>query len=359
MECGGPRLSPGLAFIAFLGLVGYAYNAQSLYGVMSLGTAISVAALSIGTLLMRPTAGSVGIFFGRGAAGVALRRTLITTIAALTLFGWVELTLQRRGFVSVKGGTSLMVFASVVFACALLIRTSFELQALEVQREAARQALLESEIRYRSIFEYSKEGIALYEPILDDNGDVTDWLIKDANAAFISGSGKDRVHTIGHRLSEVFGNRDQIGGYFNAAREVFSTGKARQFEAFFGPLNRYYIASIFPIADRLFASTTIDITKSKQAEQLVRDSELRYRQIVETASEGIWMLDDNMRITFVNERFASLLGYEVHEMLGKRKFDFVFDEDPSSYNPSSICAAQDNVAWSMFASATRMAASAG
>jgi PAS domain S-box-containing protein len=314
-------------FIAFLGLVGYAYNARTLYGVMALSTAIAVASLSIATLLMRPAVGSVGIFFGRGAAGVALRRTLITTIAALTFFGWVELTLQRLGFVSVEGGTSLMVFASVVFACALLIRTSFALQALEVERENARQALSESETRYRSIFEYSKEGIALYEPVFDDKGAVTDWLIKDANAAFISGSGVDRVHTIGHRLSEIFGSREQMSAYFNAAREVFETGKARQFEAYFGPLNRYYIASIFPIADRLFASTTIDITKSKQAEQLVRDSELRYRQIVETASEGIWMLDENMRITFVNDRFSSLLGYETREMLGKRKFDFVFEED--------------------------------
>ena len=314
-------------FIAFLGLVGYAYNARSLYGVMALHTAASVGLLSVATLLMRPAAGAVGIFFGRGAAGVALRRTLITTIVGLTFFGWVRLVLQRVGLVSLEGGTSLMVFASVVFVCGLLIRTSFALQALENEREAARQALSESETRYRSIFEYSKEGIALYEPIVDDNGAVTDWLIKDANAAFIAGSGVDRVHTIGHRLSEVFGNRDEMGAYFNAAREVFVTGKARQFEAFFGPLNRYYIASIFPIADRLFASTTIDITKSKQAEQLVRDSELRYRQIVETASEGIWMLDENMRITFVNDRFANLLGYEVREMLGKRKFDFVFDED--------------------------------
>jgi PAS domain S-box-containing protein len=316
-------------FIAFLGLVGYAYKARSLYGVMALHTAISMAVLSIATLLMRPGKGAVGLFFGRSAAGIALRRTLIVTILALTFFGWVRVMLERLHLVSSEGGTSLMVFASVVFVCGLLIRTSFALQALEDERESARRALAESELRYRSIFEYSKEGIALYEPVVDDDGVVSDWLIKDANAAFISGSGKDRVHTIGHRLSELFGGRDEMGAYFNAANDVFLTGKARQFEAYFAPLKRYYIASIFPIADRLLASTTIDITKSKQAEQLVRDSELRYRQIVETASEGIWMLDDNMRISFVNDRFAGFLGYEVREMLGQRKFDFVFEEDAS------------------------------
>ena len=53
-----------------------------------------------------------------------------------------------------------------------------------------------------------------------------------------------------------------------------------------------------------------------KAQSALRESEERYRRIVETASEGISILDENARLTFVNRRFAEMLGYSVEEMLG-------------------------------------------
>ncbi|MEA2376067.1 MAG: hypothetical protein QOD53_2530, partial [Thermoleophilaceae bacterium] len=59
------------------------------------------------------------------------------------------------------------------------------------------------------------------------------------------------------------------------------------------------------------------------AQQALRASEQRYRGIVETASDGIWMLDDVDRTSFVNRAMADMLGYEVHEMLGRRAVEFL------------------------------------
>jgi PAS domain S-box-containing protein len=59
----------------------------------------------------------------------------------------------------------------------------------------------------------------------------------------------------------------------------------------------------------------------------VAESERRYRRIVETANDGIWMLDDQLVTIFANQRLASLLGYTVPEMLGRSLFEFVFEED--------------------------------
>lgn len=53
----------------------------------------------------------------------------------------------------------------------------------------------------------------------------------------------------------------------------------------------------------------------------------RYRIIVDTADEGIWVFDDEYRTTFVNNRMAELLGYENSEMIGKKLSDFLFKED--------------------------------
>lgn len=52
-----------------------------------------------------------------------------------------------------------------------------------------------------------------------------------------------------------------------------------------------------------------------------------YRQIVECAHEGVWVLDLDGKTTFVNPRMAGILGYAPEEMLGRDAFDFVLPDD--------------------------------
>jgi PAS domain S-box-containing protein len=70
-----------------------------------------------------------------------------------------------------------------------------------------------------------------------------------------------------------------------------------------------------------------DITERKRAEDAVRQSEEKYRRIVETTNEGIWLLDPNFHTSFVNRQMAAMLGYQPGEMLGRSVFDFYFPED--------------------------------
>ena len=59
----------------------------------------------------------------------------------------------------------------------------------------------------------------------------------------------------------------------------------------------------------------------------VKESEERYRRIVETTSEGVWMLDRHFHVSFVNHQTARMLGYTPTEMIGCPVFDFLFPED--------------------------------
>jgi len=58
----------------------------------------------------------------------------------------------------------------------------------------------------------------------------------------------------------------------------------------------------------------------------LREREEQYRRIVETAEEGIWIIDSHDRTTFVNRKMTQLLGYSQEEMLGKSPLDFMDDE---------------------------------
>ncbi len=65
----------------------------------------------------------------------------------------------------------------------------------------------------------------------------------------------------------------------------------------------------------------------RRSEESLRAGEERYRRIVETAHEGIWMIDQDQRITYVNRRMAEILGHAPAELIGRSAWDFSFPED--------------------------------
>ncbi len=76
----------------------------------------------------------------------------------------------------------------------------------------------------------------------------------------------------------------------------------------------------------LFAEVNVDISDRKIAEESLKQSEKKYRQLVELAQEGIWMIDADLKTTFVNPRMAEILGYTVEEMAGKNLFAFMDEQ---------------------------------
>ena len=70
-----------------------------------------------------------------------------------------------------------------------------------------------------------------------------------------------------------------------------------------------------------------DNTERKRAERALRESEERYRHIVDTTFEGVWSYDEYGVTTYVNGRMAEMLGCATDEMLGRSIYDFVFDSD--------------------------------
>ena len=63
-------------------------------------------------------------------------------------------------------------------------------------------------------------------------------------------------------------------------------------------------------------SVSTDITDRKRAEEALRESEEKYKTLVESSLTGIFIHQDG-KYVFVNDRFAEIHGYESGELLGK------------------------------------------
>jgi len=72
---------------------------------------------------------------------------------------------------------------------------------------------------------------------------------------------------------------------------------------------------------------TVDVTGRKEMEQRLRDSESRYRNLVEQVPDVIFSLDREGRFAFVNTQAAEFLGYPLEQVLGTPLRDYVAPVD--------------------------------
>ena len=77
----------------------------------------------------------------------------------------------------------------------------------------------------------------------------------------------------------------------------------------------------------IFASALGAEANRKRTDDELRTSDARYRQIVQTANEGIWVTDQLDHITFVNQRLAQMLGYTPEELLHRPVRDLIESGD--------------------------------
>lgn len=70
-----------------------------------------------------------------------------------------------------------------------------------------------------------------------------------------------------------------------------------------------------------------DITERKQAEEAVKESRERFRNLVETTSDWVWEVNENGVYIYASPKVRDILGYAPEEVLGKSLLDFMPPEE--------------------------------
>jgi len=141
------------------------------------------------------------------------------------------------------------------------------------------------------------------------------------NKALAEATGIAKEKIEGKSCSEVYPN--QAENYWRDDKEVMASGKPKR--NIIEPMEtakgvRWLQTDKIPYRDEKgdiigIIGFAVDITERKRAKEKLQESEKKYRTLVETAQEGIGILDPDENIIFVNQAFADLLGYQKDELL--------------------------------------------
>jgi PAS domain S-box-containing protein len=204
-------------------------------------------------------------------------------------------------------------------------RANAALQSEIEQRTRAEERLRSSELSYRSLFDNLQDLVCIYD---------LEGRIVNVNDAFLSRYGYGREELVGELAAPLFVDpeRDDPAGAMRRIREA-AEGEPQRFEIW----ERTKAGSSFPkevilTRGEYFGATVVisvgrDISTRKAAEAALRESETRYRRLVETSPYGIYALDREGRFTELNPAAEALLGRAASELLGRRFAEVAAPED--------------------------------
>jgi PAS domain S-box-containing protein len=186
------------------------------------------------------------------------------------------------------------------------------------------QKLNESEKKFHSLFENMAEGVALHSLLFNENGIPVDYRIIDVNPVFEQIIGISKENIVGKLATEAYGTDSPP--YLNEYAQVAIQQTSFFFETFFPPLNKYFLISVVPWETNGFATIFQDITERKLADEVLRQSEEKYRDMVEQINDVIFSTDTKGNFTYVSPTVEILGGYTPDEMIGHPMSEFI---DPS------------------------------
>jgi PAS domain S-box-containing protein len=170
------------------------------------------------------------------------------------------------------------------------------------------EALRESEERFRRLSEAAFEAIAIHEK----------GKIVDANLTYAQMFRYEPSEVIGMNVLDFAApeSRDLVWQSILSKCEqpLEAIGLRKDGSTFLGEI----CGKAIPYRGRMVTVTAIrDITERKRVEEALRESEEKYRLLAENVTDVIWVMNTDLRFTYVSPSVTRLRGYTVEEAMGQ------------------------------------------
>jgi len=177
------------------------------------------------------------------------------------------------------------------------------------ERKQAEDALRESEERYRNLFEDSRD--AIY--VTDRKG-----VLVDVNQAFVDLFCWPREELIGLHVPEMYCSPIERNRFL---QDIYQRGFVKDYELKLRKANGEAMDCLVTSTVRWSKDGSIlgyqgivrNITEHKRVQELLQETERRYRLLADNVTDGIWATDMDLRLTYVSPSIARLLGHGTEE----------------------------------------------
>ena len=196
----------------------------------------------------------------------------------------------------------------------------------ESQREAALEALRQSEEKYRNILKNIEDGY--YE--VDLAGNLTFF---NDSLCRLYGYSKEELMGMNYRQ---YTDKETAKKVFQAYNKVYNTGepsKEFNWQAIRKDGTKTYAELSISLKKDLsgnaigFQGIIRDITERKRAEDALRNSEKYFKEITENSSDIIIITDKNGDVKYCSRSVERFAGYTPEELIGKSALSFIHPDD--------------------------------
>jgi len=212
-----------------------------------------------------------------------------------------------------------LLFISMIPGTKQSIASLFDI----TDRKEAEKKLIESENKYRSIFENIQD--VFYQT--DHAG-----IITEISPSIERYTGFKRDELLGKSVFDFYSESSDREKFLKL---IMENGTVIDFELLLKTKNdSLMICStsshlVYDSNGKIsgFEGILRDITQRKQAEEMLREAEQKYRTLIENLNEIIYRLDNKAVVTYISPNIEMLSGYKADEVIGRNFVDFVHPDD--------------------------------
>ncbi len=205
----------------------------------------------------------------------------------------------------------------------------FELTAEKIRSQKSSQKnsekVIKKEREYKSLITQMNQAFALHEVVLNDKGEVVDYIFLDVNEKFEEYTGLKREDLIGKTVLEVLPQTEKY--WIDKYGKVAMTGKPTIFENYSESFGEYFLVSSYSPQHKRFVTVFTDVTFKHIAEDQLRKSEKKFRRYIEKAPIGIVVTDSEGNHLETNPTFCSMIGYSSEELSKIKAAELIYEED--------------------------------
>jgi len=190
------------------------------------------------------------------------------------------------------------------------------------ERIRMEEALRQGEERYRTLFEQSKDAIYF---------STRDGMLVTVNQSFLDLFGYSRKELQRVKAHKMYANPDDRPVF---QQEIESNGSVRDFELKLRKKDGTVMDCLLTATVRRAEDGGIlgyqgiirDITEHKRTDEAIKQSETKYRTILEAMKEGYFEVDLAGNLIFFNDALCRILGYPREKLVGMNNRDYTAPE---------------------------------